>query len=293
MKQSNRFPYLSLALLAAWLIAGIVAISRLDTAPDTSFLAYTLLLFTAIISAARLFRTSALVATLISLVAYNVTFFLLRALTPEQTMILGVVNVMIIGTGVLGWLSSRQIWQLQQKLDQTDNVIQDLWIRDPVLGTTRLPYALQTLKTEVLRSQRYKSKLSLILMKISNEEEIKKEQGVAAFTEMQRQVSSMLPGLLREMDVIFGQDNLGIILPETGGEGTMIIARRIADSLARKMRIGVHIGVAEFGVDAFDDKALYHAAETALEMAVRADQSIVTYSQVQQLIGAEPEKEKE
>lgn len=291
MKQSNRLPYLSLALLAAWLIAGIVAISRLDPAPDTSFLAYTLLLFTAIIAVSRLFRFSALAATLISLVAYNVTFFILRPLTPDQTLILGVVNIMIIGTGLLGWLASKQIWQLQQKLEQTDNVIQDLWIRDPVLGTTRLPYALQTLKTEVLRSQRYKSKLSLVLMKISNQEEIKKEQGMAAFTEMQRQISSMLPGLLREMDVIFGQDSIGIILPETGGEGTMIIAKRIADSLARKMRIGVHIGIAEFGVDAFDDKALYHAAETALEMAVRADQSIVTFSQVQQLIGPEAEKE--
>jgi GGDEF domain-containing protein len=290
MKHINRFPYLSLALLAAWLIAGTVAILRTDPAPDTSFLALALILFTAIVSVANLFRFSAFAAVVVSLGVYNAAFFLLRTITPDLLIALGIGNFMIIGTGLLGWISAKQIAQLQQKLEQTDNVIQDLWVKDPILGIMRLPYALQTLKTEVIRSQRYKSGLSLMLIKIANEEDIKKEQGVSAYHDIQSQVCTLLSSLLREMDILFGQEDLGIILPETGGESTMVIARRITDTLARKMRIGVHIGVAEFGVDAFDDKELYHAAETALELAVRADKSIITFSQVQHIIVPEIEE---
>ena len=290
MKHINRFPYLSLALLDAWLIVGTAAILRTDPAPDTSFLALALLLFTAIISVANLFRFSVLVAVIVSLAVYNAAFFLLRTITPDLTITLAIANLMILGTCLLGWISAKQIALLQHKLEQTDNVIQDLWVKDPILGIMRLPYALQTLNSEVIRSQRYKTGLMLILIKIANGEEIKKEQGLSAFHEIQVQVCTLLRGLLREVDILFGQEDLGIILPETDGDSAMVIAKRITDTMAHKMRIGTHIGIAEFGVDALDGKELYHAAETALELAVRADKSIITFSQVQNIIVPEIEQ---
>jgi GGDEF domain-containing protein len=53
--------------------------------------------------------------------------------------------------------------------------------------------------------------------------------------------------------------------------------------VARKVRVGLHIGIAEFGVDAFSDAELYRAAETAMLLAKNTDRPIVTYSQVRSI----------
>lgn len=290
MKHANRFPYLILALLAAWLVAGTAGIAFTDRYPDTLFMAFALLLFTAVLAAASLFRFSAIIAVLVSLVAYNVVVFSLRPMSSEMVLPLIVANLAIIGAGVLGWFSARQIARLQTQLEHSNSVINDLRIKDPNLGTVRLPYALQTLKTEVLRSQRYQSSLCLLKVKMADEEEIKKDQGEAAFLETKRQMSAALGDLIREMDLLFGQENFGVILPETNGEAAMIVSRRIIDNIARKVRVGVHIGLAEFGVDAFSDDELMRAADTAMELAERTDRPVVTFAQVRSVTEPEPEK---
>ena len=94
--------------------------------------------------------------------------------------------------------------------------------------------------------------------------------------------------MLREMDLLFSSNYFGIILPETSTEGAMVVARRITDSIARKVRVGMYIGVAEFGVDAFSDEELYSAAETALQLAQKMDKAVVNYAQVR-YVTDEPE----
>jgi GGDEF domain-containing protein len=119
-----------------------------------------------------------------------------------------------------------------------------------------------------------------MLLDIADQDEIQKEQGTAAAFEMKRQVSGVLDGMLREMDFLFADKVFGIILPETSLDGAMAVSRRIIDSVARKVRVGLHVGVAEFGVDAFTDAELYQAAETALQLAEKTDKAVIQYAQV-------------
>ncbi len=283
MKPNDRSPLLLLSLLAAWLIAGTVAISWTDTAPDTPYLAYALLIFVAAVGLVNLFPFSWLAVLGIGLGAYNAVVLSLHPLTAAAWLPLGVGNLAILGAGLLSWAASLQIARLQKNLEHSRNVIDELRVKDPVLGIVRLSYALQTLKIETLRSQRYQSKLCLALIQIADVEAIQKEQGAAAFQEIKSQVCSALSALIREMDTLFGQDPFGIILPETSSEAAMVVARRVIDNLARKVRVGVHIGIAEFGVDAFSDDELYRAAETALNLAERTDKAVVNYAQVQSI----------
>ena len=276
MKRYNRFPFLSVALLAAWLVASAVVINQTDSRPDTPFLAYALLLFTAAVAAANLFRFSALLATLIGVGTYLGVMLTLRPVDLSLALPAGVGVIAIAVAGLLGWIASRQIALLQQKLIHANSLIDDLRVKDPDLGIVRLAYAMQTLKKETLRSQRYKSSLCLLLMDIADRETIQKEQGMAAYQDLKRTVCTISAGLIRELDLLFGEETLGIILPETNTEAAIVVAQRISDSLARKARIGVHVGVAEFGVDAFGENELYHAAETAMALAQRTDKPLVS-----------------
>lgn len=276
----SRFPYLHLALLSAWLVVGTAAIRWTDPAPDTPYLAFALLIFTTVFAAVNLFRFSWLVAVLIGLGAYNAVMLVLNAPFPSNWLPLAAGNLVIAVAAILAWLTARQIEAIQKQVERANTMIQDLRVKDPALGTVRLPFAMQTLKTEVLRSQRYQSHLCLILAKIADEQEIQNEQGSTALFEIKRQVSEVLNGMLREMDLLFSSDYFGIILPETATEGAMVVARRITDSIARKVRVGMYIGVAEFGVDAFSDEELYSAAETALQLAQKTDKAVVNYAQV-------------
>jgi len=284
----SRIPYLHLALLAAWLVAGTAAIRWTDLAPDTPYLAFARLIFTTVLASVNLFRLSWLVAILIGLGAYNAVMFVMRVPGPDNWIPLAVGNIVILVAALLAWLTARQIAALQNQVERANNMIQDLRVKDPALGVVRLPYAMQTLRTEVLRSQRYQSHLCLILAKIADEEEIQNEQGSTGLFEIKRQVSEVLNGMLREMDLLFSSNYFGIILPETSTEGAMVVARRITDSIARKVRVGMYIGVAEFGVDAFSDEELYSAAETALQLAQKMDKAVVNYAQVR-YVTDEPE----
>jgi diguanylate cyclase (GGDEF)-like protein len=280
---SSRFPYLSLALLSAWLVAGTAGIYWTDHALETPYLAIALLLFTAVLAVANLFRFSALLAVIVAAGVYNAVMLTLRPVDVSLVIPLAVGNLVILGAGLLGWISARHITRLNLQQEHDNRVIHDLRVKDPDLGIVRMTYAMQTLKTEVFRSQRYNSSLCLILIQIADMEAIDSEKGAASLHEIRRQVSGVLADLVREMDLLFGKEYFGIILPETGGEGAMIVAHRMTDMVARKVRVGLHIGIAEFGVDAFSDAELYRAAETAMLLAKNTDRPIVTYSQVRSI----------
>jgi GGDEF domain-containing protein len=283
MKLNNRTPFIFLAIMAVWSILGTLAVAWTDRNPETPYLAIAILLFVATVSVAHSFRFSELLATVVGLAVYNGVFMYIHPVTLAGITPLAAGNLAILGVGFFGWQASRQVARLQNNLDHSNNVINDLRVKDPIFGTVRLPYALQTLKTETLRSQRYQSKLCLMLLQLADEDDLKKEKGQDAFRDLKRQACNILAGQLREMDLLFGQDYLGIILPETSGEAAVIVARRINEIMARKIRVGMHIGIAELGIDAFNDEELYHAAETAMRLAEKTDKSIVTFSQVQNL----------
>ena len=276
----SRFPYLTLSFMALWLVASTAAIAWTDSAPDTPYLAFALLVFTTVFAVVNLFRFAWILAIVLGLGIYNGVMLMLHPFAAALWLPLAVGNLAILVAGLLGGQMARQLTALNKQIEHANNVITDLRIKDPVLGMVRLPYALNTLKTEVLRCQRYQSHLCLVLAEIADEDELRKEQGAEALIELKREVGEVLNGMLREMDMLFIADHFGIILPETSTEGALVATKRINESVARKVRVGLHIGVAEFGVDAFSDDELYHAAETALQLAQKTDRAVVNFAQV-------------
>jgi GGDEF domain-containing protein len=118
------------------------------------------------------------------------------------------------------------------------------------------------------------------MAKVDGLEELEKEQGEAFVQEIKKQIGIILVNSLREMDIPFGDGNFGIILPQTTEEGAVVAARRIADSVNRKVRVALYIGVASFGSDALNDDELQKVAEAALNVAQTTNKTVVCYSQI-------------
>lgn len=143
------------------------------------------------------------------------------------------------------------------------------------------------LRTEVVRAQRYRRPLSLMMMDLDRFKEVNDELGHPAGDHVLRCVGATLLGSFRTTDVVcrYGGDEFGIIFPETSKEEVVRLAERLRarlENLFPDERISTvitgSVGVAAFPVDAADggdlvskaDRALYRAKEEGKNRVVVA-----------------------
>jgi GGDEF domain-containing protein len=166
-------------------------------------------------------------------------------------------------------------------LDHDQSLIDDLRIRDPQTGLMRIVYAQQTLRNEIGRSRRNNSSLCLLLAQVVDWDELVSQLGIVAVEDIKIQISEVFNSTLRMVDTSFIAGAYGAILPETNTEGALVVARRLIDVIARRSRVDLRIGIAQFPVDGVTEQALQKAAETALQEALTPENTIVLHSQIQ------------
>lgn len=109
---------------------------------------------------------------------------------------------------------------------QEINSIEGVRITDPVTGAYNKTYLEQRLNSEVARSQRYGSPLSVVSVSISGHLIMQREFGHQALGIAGRKVASRLKEVLRETDVVttLGNGRFLLILPDTpeGSVDTLI-----------------------------------------------------------------------
>ncbi|MFA5147681.1 MAG: diguanylate cyclase [Candidatus Omnitrophota bacterium] len=115
-------------------------------------------------------------------------------------------------------------------------------------------YFLETLKAEVYRAKRYKSRLSLMMLDIDHFKSFNDNYGHQVGDEVLIKISDMLKASLRESDVAsrYGGEELVVLATETDKEGIYILAERIRKKIAedvvveyddKKLKVTISIGV--------------------------------------------------
>lgn len=274
------------AILGIWLIFSMMGLLVAD--PANLPLSLALLGFTAALALTGLFRYSNWVAALLSLVVYFLVQAGLKGVTIDSVLPLTVMAIALMITAWLGGWTAAETQRVYRQLGNDQKLIEELRLYDPDTGIMRYRYVYQTLRSEVLRSQRYDKHLCILLLKIGNQEGLQEELGASGLEHVKRQLLELLPGSLRAMDIPFSGEKVGAILPETNLEGAQKVVTRLLENVQRKLRVPLHVGIAHFPPDGVTEEELMRAAEAALHVAETTGRPFVQYAQLHEATQIRP-----
>lgn len=165
-------------------------------------------------------------------------------------------------------------------------------VRDSLTGLVFHRYFDVRLAEEMSRALRWKRPLSLLMLDVDHFKLINDRYGHPMGNNILRTLASLLRVILRESDVPgrvggtgpvtdlagrFGGDEFEVLLPETGREGTRVVAERILHAVRGmefgdegKIRITVSIGASTCPDDGREREELALKADEALYIAKRA-----------------------
>ena len=134
---------------------------------------------------------------------------------------------------------------------------EELSITDDLTRLYNSRYLNATLRSEVERSKRYRTPVSLIFLDLDGFKNVNDQHGHLFGSRTLVEVAAAIRETVRTIDVVcrFGGDEFTVILPQTGPEGAFIIAERIRLQIAEtvflrshglEVRISASIGIASF-----------------------------------------------
>lgn len=169
---------------------------------------------------------------------------------------------------------------------------------DYLTGLKTRGYFEQQLELEIKRSERKKTKFSLLMIDIDFFKSLNDRYGHHAGDQVLRDVASILMKDMREVDTVarYGGEEFVIILPETGGAGARFVAERarravehakfFAGSPSAVEALTISIGIAVFDDDAQFRRDLIENADAALYYAkAHGRNSVVLYSDIARSLG--------
>jgi len=273
----------TLALLTSglcfWLVVSAFTILWLDG--ETIFVAFALLAFTAVIAVLGRGRISGWFAAILSILLFILVLAALKGFSAAVVVPAAVFALLDLITAALGMAIARKINQVDRFLKQQMKMVEELRAFEPGTGLLRASYMQTTLRTEIIRSQRFNKNLSVLLMDIENADEIERDFGKAGIEENRKRLADLLTASLRAIDVPFGGTRIGVILPETGADGGSNVVDRLVNAAQERSRLALNIGLAEFPKDGLTEKELLQAAEAAFQHARDNHLSLARYSQLE------------
>ncbi|MFN7132406.1 MAG: diguanylate cyclase, partial [Myxococcales bacterium] len=158
--------------------------------------------------------------------------------------------------------------------------LERLSVTDELTGVYNRRYFRERLREEFRRAQRYDDPLSLIILDLDHFKGVNDRLGHLAGDEVLRQATRLLPGCVRETDIVsrYGGEEFTILLPQTHLSGCLTVAERIWRTLRNHpFRIAEHDErlTASVGVSSFPNKGvgspedLLRTADDALYRAKR------------------------
>jgi diguanylate cyclase (GGDEF)-like protein len=156
---------------------------------------------------------------------------------------------------------------------------EELTIIDALTEIYNYRYFREKLLGELRRADRYRHKLSVLMLDLDHFKEINDQHGHQTGNIILREVSNIMKECIRDIDIVarYGGEEFVVILPQTDEEDARIIAERIRETVERcffpnsrsqrEVRLTVSLGVATYpeGVHTIEqllekvDKALYRA----------------------------------
>ncbi|MBI5184156.1 MAG: diguanylate cyclase [Nitrospinae bacterium] len=159
-------------------------------------------------------------------------------------------------------------------------------VSDPITGLYNHSHFQRCVDLEFLRARRYKTPLSLILVDIDDFRDINAMRGYILGDMILRDIGNILQLTRNDLDVLarYGPEEFGVLLPQTGLEGAIILAERIREKVQAHQfqskegpfKLTVSIGIGNYP-NQKGREALVNVAEASLLDAKRAGKNRVVF----------------
>jgi diguanylate cyclase (GGDEF)-like protein len=275
----HRRLYLYFTVLGVWLILASAVLVWTD--PKMAILILVLMTFVTITSGLNiLFKSTGWIITVISILVIGVAQFSAVGFSSTYWPDFGISAIALFGACILSNLTGNQLQNVFGQLDRDRKIIEEMQLYDPETGMLKWTYALQSLKAEINRSQRFHNDLCLMLLQVEHWDS--PETGFYSVNqkELKKQISEIITSTLRTVDISFSSGKMGAILPGTRPEGALIAAQRLVNNSIRKAHVAINIGISHFPMDGVTEEEIVKAAEAALSAAVNSERPIVLSDQM-------------
>jgi len=151
--------------------------------------------------------------------------------------------------------------------------IQELTITDDCTGLYNARHLAKTLDTEVYRSSRFGYEFSVLFLDLDHFKNVNDRHGHLIGSKLLQEIGELVKAQLRMIDSAFryGGDEFVILLPQTGKDSALVVAKRLQEAL-RASRFCKVEGL-DLNVRASIGLATYpHDARTAQDIIRQADE---------------------
>jgi diguanylate cyclase (GGDEF)-like protein len=151
--------------------------------------------------------------------------------------------------------------------------IQELTITDDVTGLFNARHLYKTLDAEVYRSSRFGYEFSVIFIDLDHFKQVNDTHGHLVGSKLLAEIGYLIKAQLRLIDFAFryGGDEFVVLLPQTGKDAALVVARRMRDLLRASIfnkEEGLNLNVrASMGMATFP-----HDAKTPHDIIRQADE---------------------
>lgn len=168
---------------------------------------------------------------------------------------------------------------------------QQLMYSDDLTGLYNHRYLQIALNQEMMRSQRYGLKFSLLFMDLDRFKEINDQHGHLAGSAALQEVGRLMRGCVRDVDTLFrfGGDEFAALLVETDRRAARVVAERIRGLIEKHVflekdntpsQVTVSIGISTFPDDAANQEKLLDLADQAMYAGKESRNSICSASDI-------------
>jgi diguanylate cyclase (GGDEF)-like protein len=155
--------------------------------------------------------------------------------------------------------------------------IQELTITDDCTGLYNARHLYKTLETEVYRSSRFGYEFSVLFIDLDHFKQVNDTHGHLIGSKLLTDIGYLIKAQLRLIDYAFryGGDEFVVLLPQTGKDSAMVVARRLRDSLRAtifckeenlNLNIRASIGLATYPHDAKSPHDIIRQADEMMYM---------------------------
>src|SRR5271167_3075922 len=151
--------------------------------------------------------------------------------------------------------------------------IQELTITDDCTGLYNARHLYKTLETEVYRSSRFGYEFTVVFIDLDHFKLVNDTHGHLIGSKLLAEIGYLIKAQLRLIDFAFryGGDEFVVLLPQTGKDSALVVAKRLRDSLRTSMfckEEGLNLNVrASMGVATYP-----HDAKTPHDIIRQADE---------------------
>jgi len=264
--------FLHIILLVIWNIVGAYVL--INYAPSGLFiLGMTLNLFIIVFALTEIFPYSSWVSLIIAAGIFAGVGYGIQSNQMEFIVSTVMGTAVFLITAIICNIYAHVVSKIDQKYAHLQQLADSLVIYDDMTNLMRWKFAKQTLITEIFRGRRYHNDVTLVLFDYDQRDQLSQED-LQNINKVVAEV--LLDGTRTNLDIAFANDHLGLILPETGDKGALILTQRLIQKINRQVDTRVVAGIASFPDDAITEDEITMQAKAALQIALTSDQHVVT-----------------